>query len=255
MSDACSDFPTQWTQVNSCVCLLAVAHRASSRFPLIVAANRDEDYERPTLEAHQWAAAPDVVGGLDGLHGGAWLAVQRGGRFAAVTNLRGAETRRRSRGFLVRDFVTAGLPPAAYADQIARDAEEYAGFHLVAGEIGGSLLYITPERQTELAAGVHAFSNAPLGEEWPKERVAVEKLQSALQIIEPELLAGELLRFLGTPRGTESRESEVFIPGDRYGTRSSTVILATRMEILFVEQRYERHGVMHGEPGRFRLLR
>src|SRR5688572_16164 len=81
------------------MCLIALAHRASPRFPLVIAANRDEDYQRATHDAHHWPDAPDVVGGRDGLYGGTWLAVRRGGRFAAVTNLRGAERKTRSRGF------------------------------------------------------------------------------------------------------------------------------------------------------------
>jgi uncharacterized protein with NRDE domain len=237
------------------VCLLAIAHRATSRFPLVIAANRDEDYQRPTYEAHPWEAAPDVVGGVDGLQGGSWLAVRRGGRFAAVTNLRGAERRKRSRGFLVRDFVTSDVSPEEYAERIAGDAADYPGFHLLAGDVDGTLMYIAPELQTPLAPGVHAFSNAPHGEEWPKVRAAIEKLEGALAITEEEPLMDELLRFLCSPRGTAAVESEVFIPGERYGTRSSTVIVASQTEILFAEQSFGSGGVPHGSRRLFCLVR
>lgn len=237
------------------MCLLAIAHRASSRHPLVIAANRDEDFERPTHDAQHWAVAPDVVGGIDGLQGGSWLAVRGGGRFAGVTNLRGAERRKRSRGFLVRDFVTGNATPTEYAEQIARDADEYPGFHLLAGEVDATLMYIAPDIQSEVTPGVHAFSNAPRGEDWPKVAVAIEKLQSALEIAETEPLIDELLRFLRMPRGTGAMESEVFISGDRYGTRSSTVIVATQTEILFAEQSYARRGALHGERRLFCLVR
>lgn len=229
------------------MCLIALAHRAASPFPLVVAANRDEDYERATHDAHRWPDAPDVVGGKDALHGGTWLAVREGGRFAAVTNLRGATPRSRSRGFLVRDFVTNDVAVAAYARKIAAEAEEYAGFHLLAGDAGGELMYIAPDLQAPLAPGVHAFSNAPAGEEWPKVGTAVEEMQNALAITNVDALIDELMRFLATPRGTDSPMSEVFIRGDRYGTRSSTVVVATGTEILFAEQSYARGGVAVGE--------
>lgn len=237
------------------MCLIAVAHRASSRYPLVIAANRDEDYRRATHDAHHWDDAPDVVGGRDGLYGGAWLAVRRGGRFAAVTNLRGAERRTRSRGFLVRDFVTGTADAGSYARTIAADAAEYAGFHLLAGQVDGDAMYIAPELQKPLEPGVHAFSNASVGEEWPKMTVAAERLKSALELASAEALLEELMRFLATPRGTASPESEVFLRGERYGTRSSTVVIATQTEILFAEQSFAAGGESQGERRVFCLVR
>jgi uncharacterized protein with NRDE domain len=237
------------------MCLIALAHRASGEFPLVLAANRDEDYDRPTHDAHHWSGMEDVVGGKDALYGGTWLAVRRGGRFAAVTNLAGAERRKRSRGFLVRDFVAGEAEAGAYAREIARDASEYAGFHLIAGEAAGELMYITPEMQTPLAPGLHAFSNAPAGEEWPKTAFAVQRLQNALVIADVEALVDELMRFLCAPRGTGDLRSEVFIAGERYGTRSSTVVVATRTELFFAEQSYARGGLPHGERRLFCLVR
>ncbi|HEX6100656.1 MAG TPA: NRDE family protein [Thermoanaerobaculia bacterium] len=237
------------------MCLIAVAHRASARFPFVLAANRDEDYQRATHDAHHWSDAPDVVGGKDALYGGTWLAVRRGGRFAAVTNLRGAERKKRSRGVLVRDFVTSDVDPETYAQTIAADADQYAGFHLLAGRVDGEVMYIAPELQTPLAPGVHAVSNAPSGEEWPKMAAAVQRLRNSLDIVSVESLLEELMRFLATPRGTASPESEVFLRGDRYGTRSSTVIIATPTEILFAEQSYAAGGVLQGERRLFCLVR
>ncbi len=67
-------------------CLIALA-AGIGKFPLVLLANRDEDYDRPTLHAAFWGEAPDVLGGRDALHLGSWLAITRRGRFAAVTNL------------------------------------------------------------------------------------------------------------------------------------------------------------------------
>src|SRR5690606_19920936 len=88
------------------MCLIAVAWRATGRRPLIVAANRDESHARPTEPAHWWPDAPRILAGRDALAGGTWLGVDAAGRFAAVTNLRGAAplVGQRSRGTLVADF-------------------------------------------------------------------------------------------------------------------------------------------------------
>jgi len=237
------------------MCLIAVAHNASDRFPLVLAANRDEDYDRPTHDAHHWSDTPDVVGGRDALYGGSWLAVRRGGRFAAVTNLRGAERRSKSRGFLVRDFVTGDTTAEDYAARIARDAEAYAGFHLLAGHVGGEIFHITPEAQQPLSAGIHTFTNAALGEEWPKSSYAADRLAGSLVITSEEALVDELMRFLCTQRGSDDPTHEVFIAGERYGTRSSTVVLASQTEILFAEQSYARGGIAHGERRLFCLVK
>ena len=229
------------------MCLIALAHRVSEDFPLVLAANRDEDYERPTHDAHPWAGAEDIVGGRDALYGGSWLAVRRGGRFAAVTNLRGAERRKRSRGFLVSEFVGGEMGASEYGERIARDAEDYAGFHLIAGQAAGELMYITPDVQTPLASGLHAFSNAPSDEQWPKTDYAVQRLRNALAYTNVDALIDELMRFLCTPRGIGEVESEVFIAGERYGTRSSAVIVATRTAIIFAEQSFARGGSPHGD--------
>lgn len=237
------------------MCLIALGHRASQRFPFVLAANRDEDYDRPTHDAHEWTDVPGVIAGRDALYGGTWLAVRRGGRFAAVTNLRGATRKSKSRGFLVRDFVAGAMNVEAYAQSIAAEADQYAGFHLIAGDVAAEVMYIAPELQTPLAPGVHAFSNAPAGEEWPKVATAIGAMQSALAIENVDAMVDELMRFLSLPRGTGSPMSEVFISGDRYGTRSSTVIVATQTEILFAEQSYARGGVLHGERRMFCLVR
>lgn len=217
------------------MCLIALAHRASDRFPFVLAANRDEDYARPTHDAHVWPDAPEVLGGRDALHGGTWLAISRSGRFAAVTNLRGAVPRARSRGALVSEFVRHDFDVYDYANDVARHADEYSGFHLLAGVMGGEAMYIAPDRQYALDAGIHAVSNAPHGEHWLKVDLASEAMTRALTQQNVTAITDELLAFLTTSRGTGTVESEVFIVSERYGTRSSTVIVATTEEILFTE--------------------
>ncbi|HET7436413.1 MAG TPA: NRDE family protein [Thermoanaerobaculia bacterium] len=236
------------------MCLIAIAHRASDAFPLVIAANRDEDHERATHAAHVWSDANDVIGGRDALHGGAWLAIARSGRFAAVTNLRGAAKtpQSRSRGELVRGFVTGADSPYDYASRIV--PAEYAGFHLLTGEIGGELVLLSSSLH-RLEPGVYGLSNAPEGETWPKVAYAAERLRNAIETLDANALTADLLRFLATPRGTDDPRHEIFIRGDRYGTRSSTVIIASADEITFTEQSWARGGIVAGAPRTLRFAR
>jgi uncharacterized protein with NRDE domain len=235
------------------MCLVAIAHRANARFPLVIAANRDEDYDRPTHDAHFWSDAADVLGGRDAVANGSWLAIARNGRFAAVTNLHGAERQSRSRGALVRDFVMGDTDPNDFAKFVTGRAAEYAGFHLFAGVAGGDAVYVTPETRHPVAPGIHAVSNAPAGEVWPKVALAADEMNVALRMDDAPSMVLVLMQFLGLPRGTDSVQSEVFIKGDRYGTRASTVIVVTETEILFGEQSFTRGGVPYSKNRLFRI--
>ena len=208
------------------MCLIALAHRAHPRWPLVIAANRDEFFARPTRGAHWWDDAPGVLGGRDLRAGGSWMAVTRGGRFAMVTNVRGLPepADAPSRGALVADFVRGSEQPLAFAGRVGR--ERYAGFHLVCGEVGGVVAHVASDAPARvLEPGIFAVSNAPAAIDWPKIAFAREAMERALASDDIE---AELMRFLVTPRGGPV-ESEVFvsIPEMGYGTRASTVVIAS----------------------------
>ncbi len=257
------------------MCLIVIAHRTSERFPLIIAANRDEEYARPTVPADFWSAAfqaavpparrrrtsrqdagaPNgVLGGRDALLGGSWLAIAKNGRFAAVTNLHGAirSLQSRSRGELVREFVVGAQTPRHYADDVARRIDQYSGFHLFVGEIGGDLMLISGSAQP-LGPGIHGLSNAPNGERWPKVDTAVTEIDTITKRTNADQMADEILRFLGPPMKHRDPTRDVFIAGDRYGTRSSTAIVADGPNVLFIEQNYDRGGTPIGERREFRF--
>lgn len=233
------------------MCLIAVSIRIGA-FPLVIAANRDEDYGRPTVPASFWSDAPDILGGRDALHGGTWLAITQDRRFAAVTNLRGSvrDQTKRSRGELVSGFIRGRASPREYLADVAAHAEEYAGFHLLAG-VGASVW--TSEFTTQLPDGVHALSNAPAGERWPKVDVAEEEMQRlTASLADAAELIDAILQFLSTLRGTNRPESEVFVRGERYGTRSSTAMVISDEAVYFAEQSFSRGGVRDGDVRRFR---
>src|SRR5687767_5285480 len=99
------------------MCLILFASGAHPRYPLIVAANRDEAYSRPSAAAAFWDDHPHVYGGRDRERDGTWLAISRTGRFAAITNYRQGAGRRdaeRSRGELTRGYLTGSDEPSEY---------------------------------------------------------------------------------------------------------------------------------------------
>ena len=152
------------------MCLLVIAIGEHPELPLVVAGNRDEFHDRPTQDAHWWPDNPDVLGGRDLQAGGTWLAVNRGGRFAAVTNYRDAQHesgKLLSRGHLVTEFLASGESPRAYLDTI--DGERYAGFNLLVAA-GDSAAYLSnrgaPTR--DLESGIYGLSNATLDDAWSK---------------------------------------------------------------------------------------
>ena len=126
------------------------------------------------------------------------------------------------------------------------ERERYEGFHLVCGEVGGVVAHVSSDAAARaLEPGIFAVSNAPAAVDWPKIAFAREAMARALGSDDIE---AELMQFLTTPRGGPI-ENEVFVsvPERGYGTRSSTVVIASADGAIdFIE----RSG---GAEGRFRL--
>ena len=109
------------------MCLILAAWRAVEGVPLVVAANRDEFHARPAAPAQFWEDIPAILAGRDLQAMGTWMGVARNGRFAAVTNYRGARepSAPHSRGALVTGFLTSTKPAGAYVSGL--DKDEYSG--------------------------------------------------------------------------------------------------------------------------------
>ncbi|MGE6384376.1 NRDE family protein [Pseudomonas sp. NPDC078416] len=220
------------------MCLIVFAWRPSHPQPLILAANRDEFYARPTLPLAQWEDAPQVYAGRDLEAGGTWLGINADGRFAALTNIRepGKPPGRRSRGELVAGFLSSDVSMDEYLSDTATRATEYGGFNLLVGD-RHQLHFLNANDPTplRLEAGVYGVSNAGLDTPWPKLVKAKAALSEQLHTPDPEALFGFLadhgpapeaeLPNTGVGLATEKLLSSVFIASPNYGTRASTVLL------------------------------
>ncbi len=116
------------------MCTVVLNLRPGHPWPLLLAANRDEQIGRPwDLPGPHWLAWPGVVAGRDRLGGGTWMAM-RGGVVAAVLNRPGSlgpAPGKLSRGELPLLAVGhASAEKAASAIQ-ALDAGAYRTFNMV----------------------------------------------------------------------------------------------------------------------------
>lgn len=249
------------------MCLIFIAYRTIPGCPLLLAANRDEFYARPTAAAAFWPQAPAVFGGRDLQGGGSWLGLTRQGRLAAITNYRnlaevsGVGADKRSRGLLVSDFLTGEATAAEYLAELAQQGEEYRGFNLLLGDAGGLHYYSNRGGAPRpLAPGLYGLSNHLLDTPWPKVaegKRAISRLPAGGMPTEAalfDLLADRtqapdaLLPDTGLSREWERLLSSRFIHSPDYGTRASTLVMVDeRGETRFVERSFGPDGNLLGE--------
>ena len=169
------------------MCVIFFAFNTRADYPLVLAANRDEFYNRPTAAAGYWEDYPDIYAGRDLVGGGTWLGVTRSGRFAAVTNYRDTKGAigTVSRGNLTADFLKGSGPAEEYLEAIKKRAGDFSGFNLIIGEINGARreIFHYSNRGGEIARlkpGIYGLSNHLLNTPWPKVRTGMERFSGLL---------------------------------------------------------------------------
>ena len=251
------------------MCLILIGCQVHPAYPLVIAANRDEYFTRPAARAGFWRDYPAVLAGRDLQAGGTWLGIDASGRVAAVTNYhepsrRGAGTAVRSRGFLVRDYLTGGGSARDYMGRLARDLDAYDGFNLVAGD-AQALWFISTylARPRQINPGIHGISNGDLDHPWPKVLLGKARftrlLEGAHDLDEAALFALLADRSVpelpadapaGMDRDTQRLLAPIFVHGKEYGTRCSTVVWWRRDgKVRFVEKRFDAAGKEAGKSG------
>ena len=244
------------------MCLVFVGWRVHQRYPLVVAANRDEYHARPTAPAAPWDEAgtggPADGGGAGGRHilagrdlvaGGTWLGVTADGRFAALTNVSGSTSlgpRAPSRGRLPVDFLRGTLGAREHAREVSRESDRYSGFNLLLAD-RGDLFCVTnrgKERTMEISPGCHGLGNDRLNAPEPKVTGGLAEFRRILRSdFDPEdlfaVLADDEPAAEVEPGESRLERARLarFIRGEVYGTRSSTVLLVERDGAVVFEER------------------
>lgn len=250
------------------MCLLLIVKNNHPDFKLIIAANRDEFYNRPAEPAAFWKNFPFLLAGKDVQGGGTWLGLTRGGRFSALTNFRDLKNINPdapTRGKLTLDFLTGKDSPSVYYEKIKGSAGLYKEFNLITG-IGTDLFYFSnvSGEFKELSDGIYGLSNSLLDDPWPKvmqiKKVFLEKMKDIKNpwslvdtLADNSPFEDALLPDTGVGIELERTLSPVFVKTPVYGTRCSTVIFVSENnEVSFAERTFHQ-GIISDKEYNFRI--
>jgi uncharacterized protein with NRDE domain len=256
------------------MCLILLFFDTRAADSLIMAANRDEYYDRPASPLAFWREAPYILAGRDIRGGGTWLGVTRRGRIAALTNFRDPSAimeNAPSRGMLVKNFLTGTDSPKNYLKRIRMTARQYNPFNLLVGNRSALFYYSNRNNEIQqLESGLYGLSNHLLDTPWPKVQKGKEYLETLIKNkkrVAPEDIFGILTDRSFPPAGLlpdtgvgpewERLLSPVFITSRTYGTRSATALIVNRSGRLTVAERNftpQPWGVERHDTRTFRLM-
>jgi uncharacterized protein with NRDE domain len=242
------------------MCLIAWNWQPGTAVPLLLLANRDEFYARPSEPLHWWPGGK-VLAGRDLSGGGTWLGLSHDGRMAALTNYRdpsGYRADAPSRGALVANFLQGELPAAQYLKSIATTLSSFNPFNLLLFD-GLHLMGLESRhaRQLVLAPGIGAVSNADFFKPWPKLeklRLGLAQLHDLAQthgdkalwrlLLDKEIALDEDLPRTGIPLERERALSSAFITSPDYGTRACTLLRIGRTGFFMEERGFDASGLL-----------
>ncbi len=229
------------------MCLILFAINPNYEYKLILAANRDEFFERPTERAEFWGDEEKILAGKDLRKEGTWLGVSKRGRFSAITNFRPPQASvsyKRSRGELPINFLESDDSPEDYLNSIAENKIEYNGFNLLVGDL--KEYYYSSNRikvNQKLGNGFFGLSNEKLNCSWPKVRDGRRKLA---RLVEKGFSNSDLYKLL-EDTGSSEELSASFIHGENYGTRAMTILTIDSFDnVLFEEKTFGPLGKFEG---------
>lgn len=235
------------------MCLIFISFKNHPRYKLIVAANRDEFYNRKTAPAHFWEDHPHVLGGRDLEASGTWLGINKKGKLSMITNYRDLQRiipDAPSRGHLVSDFLIGEHDATLYMEQVANKGALYNGFNLIAGDTDQLLYYSNYLKSFQTVnAGLHGLSNHLLNTPWPKVKRGMQKMHPLMtaEKINPEAMLDAMfdaeiasdhdLPDTGIGLERERLLSSMFIKSPGYGSRSSTILTIDWDDTIFLKER------------------
>jgi uncharacterized protein with NRDE domain len=236
------------------MCLLLFAFQTHPRYKLILSANRDEYYHRPTAPAGWWEEARFLLAGKDLEAGGTWMGITKKGKLAALTNYRGTESHKEnapSRGALVSQYLLSDISSQEYLEELQTKSAGYNGFNLILGDMDKLCYYSNrQEKILRVLPGVHGLSNDALDTPWPKvvkgkqilEQQVLNQPEISLETVfsfleDKEMAPEDQLPDTGIGIHYERVLSSIFIKSPQYGTRSSTVLLVDKNNhVTFAER-------------------
>ena len=136
-------------------------------YPLLVAANRDEHYDRPAAAPDWISSRPKIFAGKDLFRGGTWLGANEFGLVVGILNrrvdgMKRVDSKLRSRGLLCLDLLQLGSAKEA-GDYLRRSEEPYNPFTVVFADMADAGVAFNNDGKVitnALDAGLHVFSSA-----------------------------------------------------------------------------------------------
>jgi uncharacterized protein with NRDE domain len=231
-------------------------------YAAVIISNRDEWLHRPA-QAMEWWPRQSILAGKDLTAGGTWLGLNKAGRFALITNIRGSSLEEKqyaqSRGKLPLAWLDGQHNLEDFSSMLSGTAQEYAGYNIVYGDLKTQRLLhfnnqegVTSRLETKQ---IHGISNASLDTPWPKLVRLKASLESSLGMhdaADAQKTSSILFRALtdktsfdDSPLSAINVDVDNFHgTGTSYGRRCSTVILLHRNGVLSVQE-VQRAGSSH----------
>ncbi|RHZ80277.1 hypothetical protein Glove_137g137 [Diversispora epigaea] len=249
------------------MCILFWTTENHPKYKFILATNRDEALNRPTLLASWWH--PNILSGLDlkRPERGTWLGIHRSGRFAVITNYRDSNDDPSkdflSRGVIAKDILESDLTLEQQLNLIKENANKYGGFNLICSDLNlkhPKTFYLSNGKieidiQQIPPKEFYGLSNSLLEDPWPKVKMGVSEFKSIVKEtdLSEEELIDRLLKILSitVPFGPEvltdphhhkDLEKTINVPkydlrGSAYATRTNTIVLVDKdNNVIFVER-------------------
>jgi uncharacterized protein with NRDE domain len=241
------------------MCLILFSYKHHPKYRLVLAANRDEFYDRPAAPMQFWEDHPNVLAGRDLKSMGTWMGITKSGRMAALTNYRDPATinqKAPSRGHLISQFLIGEASPTKYLEALKKDAGKYNGFNLLVGDTRDLAYYSNrQDKVMHLESNTFGLSNRFLDTQWPKVRTGKQQLAQLLDHyneIPPKRLLNLLqnqaiapdhqLPETGIGRRWERTLSPIFITSPTYGTRCSTILTIDRNNRVSISEHTWQQG-------------
>lgn len=237
-----------------CICLIAKDFHPD--YPIIILSNRDEFFHRPTLTAHFWEDNEKILAGRDLKDNGTWLGVTKTGKMGILTNYRAPhlnDPTKNSRGALITDFLKNDIEINDYLKLLKETKTIYNGYNLIFGKFTDLYYYNNIfDIWSKLDNKINVVSNGILNDKWPKcirlkelflknishKKIQVDHLFKILT--DTKTFPDHELPDTGVGIVKERFLSPIFILGNDYGTRTSTIVLFNnRGWLQFIERTYK----------------
>ena len=165
------------------MCTTLFSYNYNVNYPIIIASNRDEFYNRPTLDVNFWNNYPNIIGGIDQKCLGTWLGMTREGKIGILTNYRDPKNHQKklkSRGLLLKKFLTHDLSIDDFIQILIKNKDEYNGYNIIFGNFEKMVYYSNKQNKIKiLDSGIFGLSNAFLDTPWPKVEMGKKLLSNA----------------------------------------------------------------------------